>query len=70
MLDCAALLQSFYSWRLMFMTFFGIARGKQSTHDHAHESPIVMLIPLAVLAAWRDFLGMYFYKPFFGDHIK
>ena len=70
MLVVAALFTSFYSWRLMFMTFFGIARGNQSTHDHAHESPIVMLVPLAVLAVGAIFSGMYFYKPFFGDHHK
>ena len=40
---------SFYSWRLMFLTFFGKPRGDKHTHDHAHESPMVMLIPLGVL---------------------
>lgn len=70
MLVVAALFTSFYSWRLMFMTFFGKARGDQSAHDHAHESPIVMLVPLAVLAVGAIFSGMYFYKPFFGDHHK
>jgi NADH-quinone oxidoreductase subunit L len=45
----AAALTSFYSWRLIFKTFHG------EPHDHhhyesAHESPLVMLIPLAVLA--------------------
>jgi NADH-quinone oxidoreductase subunit L len=70
MLVVAALFTSFYSWRLMFMTFFGKARGDQSTHDHAHESPIVMLVPLAVLAVGAIFSGMYFYKPFFGDQYK
>ncbi|MDS9951440.1 MAG: NADH-quinone oxidoreductase subunit L, partial [Planktomarina sp.] len=70
MLVVAALFTSFYSWRLMFMTFFGKARGDQNTHDHAHESPIVMLVPLAVLAVGAIFSGMYFYKPFFGDHQK
>ena len=45
----AAALTSFYSWRLIFKTFHG------EPHDHHHyesarESPLVMLIPLAVLA--------------------
>ncbi len=46
----AAALTSFYSWRLIFMTF----HGKPHDHHHyeqAHESPLVMLIPLGFLAA-------------------
>ena len=62
----AAAMTSFYSWRLIFLTFYGEARGDQHTHDHAHESPKVMLIPLAVLAVGAVFAGMIWYKPFFG----
>ena len=65
MLVIAAFMTSFYSWRLMFMTFYGTPRGDKQTHDHAHESPNVMLIPLAVLAFGAVFSGMVFYKPFF-----
>src|SRR6188474_3607765 len=36
----AALLTSFYSWRLIFMTFHGAPADKQA-HAHAHESPWV-----------------------------
>jgi len=46
----AALMTSFYSWRLMFMTFHGRTRADAHTFDHAHESPPVMLVPLGVLA--------------------
>ncbi|MBT8411078.1 MAG: NADH-quinone oxidoreductase subunit L [Octadecabacter sp.] len=67
MLVVAALFTSFYSWRLMFLTFYGEARGDKHTHDHAHESPTVMLAPLAVLAVGAIFAGMVFYKPFFGN---
>ncbi len=41
----AALLTSFYSWRLMFLTFFGKPRWEQSehiqhaVHDHDHDNP-------------------------------
>ena len=52
------------------MTFFGSARGQKHTHEHAHESPLVMLMPLAILAIGAVFSGMVFYKPFFGDHHK
>ena len=70
MLVIAAMFTSFYSWRLMFLTFFGAARGDKHTHEHAYESPKVMLVPLAVLAVGAIFSGMVFYKPFFGDHHK
>ncbi|MFC7703454.1 NADH-quinone oxidoreductase subunit L [Plastorhodobacter daqingensis] len=67
LLVIAAAMTSFYSWRLMFMTFFGKPRGDKHTHDHAHESPLVMLIPLAVLGLGAVFAGMIWYTPFFGD---
>ncbi|MDH4981377.1 NADH-quinone oxidoreductase subunit L [Hyphomicrobium sp. D-2] len=50
LLVIAAFMTSFYSWRLMFMTFYGKTRADHHTYDHAHESPPVMLVPLAVLA--------------------
>ncbi|NNF72851.1 MAG: NADH-quinone oxidoreductase subunit L, partial [Rhodobacteraceae bacterium] len=66
----AALFTSFYSWRLMFLTFYGTPRGDKHTHEHAHESPMSMLVPLGVLAVGAVFAGMIWYKPFFGDHHK
>ena len=68
MLVVAALFTSFYSWRLMFLTFWGKPRGDAATHDHAHESPLSMLIPLGVLAVGSVFAGMIWYGSFFGDH--
>ena len=67
LLVISALFTSFYSWRLMFLTFYGEPRGDKHTHDHAHESPNTMLAPLAVLAVGAIFSGMVFYKPFFGS---
>ncbi len=46
----AAFLTAFYSWRLLFLTFHGKSRADHHTFDHAHESPLSMLIPLGVLA--------------------
>ena len=66
LLVAAAAMTSFYSWRLMFLTFFGEARGDKHTHEHAHESPMVMLIPLGVLSLGAVFAGMIWFKPFFG----
>ncbi|OYX47930.1 MAG: NADH-quinone oxidoreductase subunit L [Alphaproteobacteria bacterium 32-64-14] len=87
----AALLTSFYSWRLMFMTFEGKYRpnphahhddhshagdhAHDHSHDHAHakpkggrapahESPLVMLVPLLLLAVGAVFAGLLF-KPSF-----
>ncbi|MFT7593999.1 MAG: NADH-quinone oxidoreductase subunit L [Paracoccaceae bacterium] len=70
MLVIAAFMTSFYSWRLMFLTFFGEARGDKHTHDHAHESPMTMMIPLGVLATGAVLAGMIWYGSFFGDHSK
>jgi NADH-quinone oxidoreductase subunit L len=61
-----ALFTSFYSWRLMFLTFWGAPRGDQHTHDHAHESPWSMVAPLGVLALGAVFAGMVWYGSFFG----
>ena len=66
MLVIAALMTSFYSWRLMFLTFWGKPRGDKHTHEHAHESPTVMLIPLGVLAIGAIFAGAIWYGSFFG----
>ena len=44
-----AAITSFYMFRLLFMTFFGKPRD-QHGYDHAHESPPVMWVPLAILA--------------------
>ena len=64
----AALLTSFYSWRLVFKTFHG------EPHDHhhyeqAHESPLVMLIPLGVLAAGSILAGFPFKEVFTGHGV-
>ncbi|MGC1495173.1 MAG: NADH-quinone oxidoreductase subunit L [Sulfitobacter sp.] len=66
LLVVAAAMTSFYSWRLMFLTFYGTPRGDKHTHDHAHESPMTMLIPLGVLSLGAIFAGMIWYNSFFG----
>jgi NADH-quinone oxidoreductase subunit L len=96
----AALLTSFYSWRLMFMTFEGRYRPNPDAHhdDHAdasdphakdahahdshghgakphavpagsapaHESPWVMVVPLALLAVGAVLAGALFKDQFVG----
>ena len=87
----SALLTSFYSWRLIFLTFYGKPRWSGSehiqhaAHDHGHghddhhhahddgtagyhphESPVTMLVPLALLAIGAIFSGWYFHEWFIG----
>ncbi len=62
----AAGMTSFYSWRLIFMTFHGKFRGDHHALDHAHESPSVMLIPLVLLAAGAVLAGVAFEGQFVG----
>ncbi len=65
LLVIAACMTSFYSWRLIFLTFYGEERGDHHTHEHAHESPMVMVIPLVVLMIGSMFAGMVWYNSFF-----
>jgi NADH-quinone oxidoreductase subunit L len=67
LLVIAAAFTSFYSWRLVFMTFHGEPRAPKEVMDHAHESPQVMLVPLYVLAAGALFAGLIFAAPFIGE---
>lgn len=60
----AALFTSFYSWRLIFMTFHGRSRADAEVLSHAHESPKVMLVPLMLLAVGALLAGYVFYDAF------
>jgi len=62
----AALMTSFYSWRLIFLTFHGEPRAPKDVMDHVHESPPVMLIPLYILAAGALLAGIIFTGIFIG----
>jgi NADH-quinone oxidoreductase subunit L len=85
-----AFITSFYMFRLLFMTFFGDYRGTQvdahghstSAHGHdahghgePHESPMVMLVPLMILALLSIVGGLvgignrfeHFLEPVFGS---
>ena len=101
----AATLTSFYSWRLIFLTFFQKPRWAASEHIqhavhdahghdahdahghdahahdhhghghddgtagyHPHESPWVMLLPLALLSFGALFAGLIFNGYFVGEH--
>jgi len=64
----AALLTSFYSWRLVFKTFHGKPHD-QHHYEAAHESPLVMTIPLAVLALGSLAAGFPFKEVFAGHGV-
>jgi NADH-quinone oxidoreductase subunit L len=65
----AAGLTSFYSWRLVFKTFHGVPHDEHH-YEHAHESPKVMLVPLAVLAVGSIFAGYPFFNIFAGHGVE
>jgi NADH-quinone oxidoreductase subunit L len=46
----AAFITAFYTFRLIFMTFFGESRMDPEVEHHVHESPWSMVGPLAILA--------------------
>ena len=78
LLTIAAGFTSFYSWRLVFMTFYGERHAAHDDQGHAHanddhghdhtphESPTVMLIPLGLLACGALFAGLAFASSFIG----
>ncbi|GIR80399.1 MAG: NADH:ubiquinone oxidoreductase subunit L [Alphaproteobacteria bacterium] len=66
----AAFLTAFYSWRVLLLTFHGNFNSSKEVLEHVHESPIVMLIPLFVLALGAIFSGWYFYNDFVGYNWK
>ncbi len=63
----AALLTSFYSWRLMFLTFEGKPREKPDVLAHAHEPPWTMGLPLIILAIGSLLAGAVFTRYFIGS---
>ncbi|TIL67952.1 NADH-quinone oxidoreductase subunit L [Mesorhizobium sp.] len=67
LLVVAACFTSFYSWRLIFMTFHGQPRASHDVMHHVHESPPVMLVPLYILAAGALFAGVIFHGAFIGE---
>ncbi|WP_162652378.1 NADH-quinone oxidoreductase subunit L [Lentilitoribacter sp. Alg239-R112] len=68
LLVVAALFTSFYSWRLIFLTFHGKPRASADVMHHVHESPPVMLVPLYILAVGALLAGVVFVGHFFDHH--
>ena len=63
----AAVLTAFYSWRLIFLTFWGTSRAPEHVRKHPHAVPDAMMAPLAPLAVGALLAGVVFYGDFIGD---
>lgn len=73
-LTAATFVTSFYSFRLLFLTFHGKPRMSRETFAHAKESPWVVTVPLVLLAIPSIGIGALYFEPmlfgdFFGDSI-
>ena len=62
-----AFLTSIYSWRLLLKTFHGTYNNKKINYETIHESPMVMIIPLIILAIGSIFAGIIFKEVFIGN---
>jgi NADH-quinone oxidoreductase subunit L len=71
----AAVLTSFYMFRLVWLTFFGKNRYDEH-HVHVHESPKNMTVPLMILAflsltgGWFAFPALFGGKDYFTDFLS
>jgi NADH-quinone oxidoreductase subunit L len=64
----AAVFTAFYSWRLIFLTFYGPSRVPEEVRKHPHGVPTIMLATLAPLAVGALFAGMAFFGSFVGPN--
>lgn len=56
----SAFFTSFYSFRLLYLTFLTKTNGYKTSVAHAHDAPFVMALPLIVLAFGSIFVGYIF----------
>jgi NADH-quinone oxidoreductase subunit L len=61
-------LTAFYIARLFLLTFHGKSRAPKHVQEHVHESPLVMLLPLVVLAFGALASGFLLRNSFIGTH--
>ena len=54
----ASIMTAFYMFRLMYLTFFKEFRGTEHQKSHLHESPILITLPLVILAILATFGGL------------
>jgi len=73
-LTAGTFVTSFYSFRLLFMTFHGKPRMSREQFAHVKESPWVVTVPLVLLAIPSIITGAIYFEPmlfggFFGDSL-
>lgn len=61
-------LTSFYMFRVLIITFFGEFRGTKEQANHLHESPLLMSVPLMILAILSMVGGLINMPHFFGGN--
>ncbi len=64
-----------YSFRMFFLVFHGEERMDKETQSHLHETPLVVTVPLILLAIPSAIIGWFTIEPvlfggFFGDAIR
>ncbi len=60
---------AFYSFRMFFLVFHGKERMDNHTRDHLHESPMVVTVPLVLLAIPSLLIGAITIEPMlFGEY--
>ncbi len=83
MASIAAVMTAFYMFRLLFLTFYGKERITEHARKHLHESPLIITLPLMVLALLSligGYVGVpkilgggmnikYYLEPVFGDSV-
>ncbi|MEM8537169.1 MAG: NADH-quinone oxidoreductase subunit L [Pseudomonadota bacterium] len=62
----ALAMTTFAVWRLMFLAFFGDARGKEKLSEQATETPFGMRLPLYLFSLAAVFVGMFWHAGFTG----
>jgi NADH-quinone oxidoreductase subunit L len=54
-----AFMTAFYTFRMIFMTFWGEWRGPKAAWDHVHESATTMVAPLMILSVPTVLAGLF-----------
>jgi len=64
----SAVMTAFYSWRLIFLTFWGKSRAPEHVRKHPHPVPDSMMAPLLPLALGALIAGIAFHGDFVGPN--
>ena len=52
-----AMITAFYSFRLISMTFLTTPNAPKGDYEHTHEQPLIIVVPLVILALMSIFFG-------------